>query len=704
MKFYTACSTPRPKRLSAKTRKFAFQSLAGKYGEAIKATPSIDITDKSWESLSNVDQYDLMIKEIVDKAPVRVIDEELVSGSATLFDATKHLIPVTYNGKHDYWSVSHLTIDYKTTLDNGIEYYQEQIEKRLEDKTLSDRQKRFLKSLLNVIDCMRVYHEKYLKATKTVKPEIYKNLCQVPFKKALNFYQAVQSIWFVFSFVRLTGNWPGIGRIDYLLGDYLKKDLADGTLTLDQAREILASFFIKGTEWVLEETPKGSGDAQHYQNIVLSGIDENGKDITNEVTYLVLDIVEELGISDFPITVRINKNTKEKLLNKVARVIRHGGGTVAIYNEELILKALENYGYDKKEARNFANDGCWEVQVPGKTYFMYYPFDALMLLQRKTLNMFADVDFDSFESLYNAYKKDLFEYIKELCDQRKADLTSLRETDYKYSTPASVVSLFEQGCIEKARAYNEGGPVYNVYSPHMGGVADVVNALYAIKKVVFDNEWLSFKDFIAVLKNDWKDNEQLRLKVKDFKFYGTDNDEVDQIYIRIIEDFYQACKEQDNFENARFPAGLSTFGREITWLQYRLATPSGDKTNTILASNSSPTPGTDTEGATAVIKSYAKADLSKMVTGTALDLRLMPKVLEGQKGITALKALIKGFVELGGYFVQLDTVSTKTLKKAQQNPQDFKSLAVRVSGWNARFITLTKEWQDMIINRTEHNG
>ena len=156
----------------------------------------------------------------------------------------------------------------------------------------------------------------------------------------------------------------------------------------------------------------GSGDAQHYQNIILSGIDEDGNDVTNEVTYLVLDIIEEFGISDFPITVRVNKNTDEKLLNRVSQVIRHGGGVLAVYNEDLIISALTEYGYKHSEAVNFANDGCWEVQIPGKTCFTYVPFDSLAILQRKTLNCYENVNFSSFGELYKSYINDLNEQIE----------------------------------------------------------------------------------------------------------------------------------------------------------------------------------------------------------------------------------------------------------------------------------------------------
>ena len=710
MKFSSASNVKRPVRLSAKTRKWAWESLHGKYGKEAMQTPFLSIDDEDFLQYAHIDKYDMMIQKIAKEAPLRICEEERISGSATLGSAIFHLVPVYHQEKAVFSSVSHLTLDYATTLRYGLGFYEEKIAERLKDESLSEKQIRFLQSLSNTIDCLRVYHSRYLQATKEVKPEIYENLLQVPFQPARNFHEAVQSIWFLFSFVRLCGNWPGIGRIDWLLGDYLKRDLERGALTKKQAREILASFFIKGTEWIDGNIANvRSGDAQHYQNIVLAGVDENGVDVTNEVTYLVLDIIEELGISDFPITVRISQKSSEKLLNKVARVIRHGGGTVAIYNEDLILKALTDFGYSLNEARTFANDGCWEVQVPGKTRFGYLAFDSLALLQNQTLQGYNDVEFSSFEELYAQYLVDLEKHVQ-LQVEETQDIYSAEPLGLGWSVssllPTSVISLFEKGCIEKALSYYDGGAIYNVRSPHIGGIADTVNSLYAINKLVFEERKLSFAEFMAVLRNDWQGSEHLRAYVSSYPYYGCDYEEVDEIYARLLQDFYLICKKLDDqrLYGFRYPAGVSTFGREIDWLPNRLATPEGTTVGTVLAGNASPTPGTDTEGITAVIKSYCKADLSKMVTGTALDLKISPTSIQGNNGLVALKQLIRSFVQLGGYFMQLDCVSAETLKKAQENPQDYKTLSVRVSGWNARFITLTKEWQDMVIQRTEHHG
>lgn len=577
------------------------------------------------------------------------------------------------------------------------------------DKYKGTEKAAFEKSCLNCLDAFAVWHARYLDALSAL-PEYktnYRNLKQVPFEPATNFYEAVQSLWFTFAFIRLCGNWPGIGRIDYLLGDYLKKDIKNGVLTLDEAREILAHFFIKGCEWINGQYI-GSGDAQHYQNIVLAGIDENGHEITNEVTYLVLDILEELGISDFPTTVRINQNSDEKLLRRVAEVMRYGGGILAVYNEETVIQALLKDGYDECEARKFANDGCWEVQIPGKTFFIYSPFDSLQILQRTTLHGYdGSTDFANFEEIYQRYVSNLHTEIEAIFLGRLNAFTnndsSTKDWRWVEQSPCTVVSLFEQGCIEKGFSYLEGGPIYNVFSPHIGGLADTVNSLYAIKKLVYDEHRVTLAELLEILRNNWDGAEALRqYTLNHYTYYGNGSDEVDEIAARLLSDFADICTSFNGKCGYRFPAGVSTFGRQLEWSSQRLASPHGRKHGEVLAANASPTPNTDKEGATAIIRSYCKADLSKLATGAALDMKLLPSSVEGEDGLQALIALIKGFVSLGGFFMQPDVVDASLLRYVQEHPEDYQTLSVRVSGWNARFVTLNKEWQDMVIEQNEH--
>ena len=700
---FFAVNGKRPVRLSEATRSFSYDSQNHKYGhDTWKCDGASMDSFEGFDSLAPIEKYDLAISEIARNAPIRICEGEMISGAATLGLSITHNVPATYRGSVIFGSVSHLTIDFETVLEKGVDYIYQRAKDAYEKHKGTDKEP-FALSCIRTIESFRLWHERYLSALEgdSRYEDNYKNLKNVPFSPAKSFYEAVQSIWFVFAFVRLCGNWPGIGRIDLLLGKYLKKDLESGAITLESAREILAHFFIKGCEWICGGD-YGSGDAQHYQNILLCGIDENGLEVTNEVTYLVLDIIEELGISDFPTTVRINKNTDKKLLRRLAEVIRLGGGVIAVYNEDLIIESLTEHGYSLTEARKFANDGCWEIQVPGKTFFTYAPFDALQILQRQTLDSYNSVsEFPDFSALYNKFRDDLAYTVEKLFSDRKKydfNIGCDRTWFWEPPTPCTVVSVFEEGCIEKGLSYLEGGPVYNVVSPHIGGLPDVANSLYAIKKLVFEENKVTLPELCEILKGNWQDREALRqYALNKYTYFGNDNDEVDAIAAKIVDDLAKICSAVGESVSYDTPAGISTFGRQLEWAPHRYATPCGKRAGDILSGNFSPAPGTDKEGATAIIKSYCKADLRKTVSGAALDIKLLPSSVKGEAGIEAIISLICGFVLIGGHFMQLDIADIELLKKAQENPEDYQNLSVRVSGWNARFVTLNRQWQDMII-------
>ena len=685
MNFYTPNGQTRPVRLCEATRRFAHESLNCRYGIETMKSYAVAMDDvQGWEAMTPLERYDRSIRRICEEAPIRICKDEYVSGAATLGLAIKHRVPATHGGQPIMQSVSHLTLDFETVLKSGLNGIRRQVEACMRTEGGDGRQRAFWQSCIQTLDSFDVWHARYLDALRDREAyaDNYRNLLRVPHEGATSFYEAVQSLWFTFAVVRLCGNWPGIGRIDVLLGDYLKKDLADGRITLDEAREVLAHLFIKGCEWICgpESFANGSGDAQHYQNIVLGGVDAQGNDVTNEVTYLVLDILEETGIGDFPTTVRLNSHTDERLLRRVAEVMRLGGGILAVYNEDVVLDALVKDGYALEEARTFANDGCWEVQIPGKTYFSYLPFDSLWILQQRTLKGYAaGVDFDSFEALYGQYVADLAASVEEImtnkgrvCAERDAVSGEWKWTPQQ---PCTVVSLFEQGCIEKGRSYLEGGPVYNISSPHIGGLADTVNSLYAIKKMVFDEKKLTPNELLDVLRRDWEGEEKLRLHAwRTYAYYGNDNDEVDAIMARLLADFAAICRNLEGTCGYHSPSGVSTFGRQLEWASRRLASPHGKHAHEVLAANTSPTPGSDSAGVTAIIRSYCKADYTEHATGAALDIRLLPTSVRDERGIDGLCALLRSFVTLGGFFMQPDVVDAAVLRQAQAHPEEYGTL------------------------------
>ncbi len=754
--FIHAGKTPRPVRSSEETRRFAWESLNGRYGRdtaAVRALPMDEVP--GFREMSEYDQYDLCIERIAAESRIRICEGERLSGASTLGLAVFHRVPTTLDGVQVFYSTSHLTVDFPAVLRDGVGALEKQVAEKLRlcetdpeyqgitpDRSnyrgaditgaptagpitgpadVPERRLRFWQSCDRVLKAFRVWHGRYLEAleAKTAEGGPYaeryaqtlSNLRRVPFETPRSFHEALQSIWFTFAFLRLCGNWPGIGRIDWMLGPYLKKDLAEGKITMDEARELMAHFFIKGCEWV-GGGHIDSGDAQHYQNLVLGGVDENGVEVTNEVSYLVLDIIEEFGISDFPTSLRLNENTPEKLLRRAAEVLRFGGGALAFYAEPTVIRSLTDRGYSLSEARQFANDGCWEVQVPGRTFFRYSAFDALQVLQRKTLleyrldeeAMSYYARFDTFEKLMQQAEYDLnLRQMEDLFMERAAYCNPEFPRKFNKFTPCTTVSLFEEGCIEKGLNYWEGGPVYNLNALHIGGLIDAVNALYAIKKLVYDEKKLSLGEFVAILAHNWEGNEALMTYVRNrYSYFGNDNDEVDELGARYLGGYAAGCRTLDGRIGYRFPAGVSTFGRQVGYAHCRLASPHGYQIGAVLAPNTSPTPGTDTEGATAIIRSYCKLPMEEMENGAALDLRLLPSAVEGEEGIGAIVGLLKGFVILGGSFVQFDVLDAETLRQAQAHPEDYRTLQVRVSGWNARFVTLDEEWQNGVIIQAEN--
>lgn len=692
-----------PRRLADITHQLAGRGISGEWGRStvnagVKLEDHVDV-----KALSEEMRYAHAVRLIAEHAPLRVLPGERVVGSATLREGTTHAVPIY--GKA---SVSHTTIGFGHALQVGYKGVRKQIDERLAGGGLDAKGVDVLNAMKVCLDAAAQWHKRHIDLiegliAKSTGPEqatyrqVLQTLRNVPENPPATFAEAVQSLWFMYAFQRLCGNWSGIGRIDEMLGGYLRRDLTAGRITLDEARELIAHFWIKGTEWIGANPFAGSGDAQFYQNIILGGVDADGHEVTNEVTYLVLDVVEELHISDFPIAVRLNRNTPEKLLRRMAEVQRYGGGIVAMYNEEVVIEAMRKFGYSPEEARTFTNDGCWEALIPGKTAFIYRPFDLLLCLQ----NALAVADANkpipehaAFDGLYAAFRGEL---AKELAAHRAGTRDYCRN-----GTPATTISMLVEGCIEKGRGYYDRGPKYTVLAPHAGGIANVANSLLAIKTLVYDNKLLTLREFVEALRADWKGQEPLRRLVQSrIPAYGNDEDEADAMTRRVYDTFTDMAAEVREANGVLMPAGISTFGREIEWRAHRKATADGHVTGEILATNLSPSPGTDAKGPTAALKSYCRMDFTKLSNIGTLELKVLPSSVKGEAGVAALVGLMRGFVRLGGCFMHIDVMDSALLLDAQRHPEKYPNLSVRIAGWSARFATLNKDWQDMVIQRTQ---
>ena len=688
-----------PKRLSDITHHLAQMGLSGQHGRNM---PTVDweFPEGRDEKLSNNRKYGYAALSVARNAPLRILPGELIVGSATLREAAQHRIPALNMG-----SVSHTTVGFAKVLHQGYKGLRAEIDERLSRGGLDSHGTDLLESMLMTLDAAALWQQRNIALLKEMKgnaPDserrFYQNIIDtlenVPENPPRNFREAVQSLWSLYAFHRLMGNWSGIGRFDQMLWPYLEADLQKGKITLDEARELIAHFWIKGTEWIGEFN--GSGDAQFYQNIILGGIDKDGNEVTNPITYLVLDVVEELHISDYPIAVRIGDHTPEKLFRRIAEVQRFGGGIVSMYNENTVIDGLVQFGYPLEEAREFTNDGCWEAIIPGKTAFIYSPCDMMQPLFR-ALNLDKDVplEADDFETVYGRFTAELG---REIDNLQKALDGSWNDPN----NPNPLVSMFVEGCIEKGRGYYERGPKYTVNGIHYGGVSDTANSLLVLKKLVFEENYIGLNHFVNILRHNWEGNEDLRRLVQNrFTFYGNDHAEADDMMKRVFDDYTSIVGRVKERNGLKRPCGISTFGREIDWRMARRATPEGSRVGDILATNCSPTPGSDRKGPTAVLNSYCKLDFTRCPNGATVELKVLPDSVKDENGIAALVALAKTFREKGGFYMHIDVVDSATLIDAQMHPEKYPNLPVRVAGWSARFTTLCKEWQDMVIQRTQ---
>ncbi len=697
-------------KLSSITHELSARALSGEWSSALVDLTPTDDYKSTLESLPEPLAFSRCVRLIAEEAPVRVTPGELLIGSATLRAATLHVLPVLINGEAIFGSTSHVTFGFDRVLRLGYSGMRKQIMDRLTRGGLQQHGIDLLNAMLECLDAAGIWHSRYIKLLEQlVKTSTDNDHWQsvldearfVPENPPTNFREAVQALWSAFCFQHLCGNWPGIGRIDQMLGSFLKNDLKNGLITLDEARELLAHFWIKGAEWAAAPWAfGGSGDAQFYQNVILGGVDESGKEITNDVTYLILDVVEELRISDYPIAVRLNKNSPERLLRRIAEVESLGGGIVSVYSEDTVISALQTIGISLENARRYTNDGCWEPQVPGETCFIYDGIDVLQVLQN-TLGVNEDSpiqDYPGFDSLYNTFVSNLHKRLEPF--HQWADGYPMNSSPKGGSVLAS---LMTENCVELGLGYSEKGANYNITSAHAGGIPDTANSLIVIRELVYNRKELTLPELVQILRNNWEGHEDLRLRISsEFAFYGNDCEESDAIAKRVLDDFVDSVNAVPYRNGVYRTPGVSTFGREIGWRHNRGATAAGYKAGDILACNFSPTPGTDNAGPTAALKSFCSMGLNRLTGGAAMELKFHPSSVEGPAGIDALVSILKVFVEIGGFYMQVDSVSKDILLEAQKDPNHYSGLAVRVSGWSARFVTLNEEWQEMIINRTEH--
>ena len=575
--------------------------------------------------------------------------------------------------------------------------------------------------------------------------EIARICRKVPMQPAESFHEALQSAWFVHAILQSTLNYTSIGRTDQYLWPFYQQDVQTSRLTRSQARELLGSFLVKFNERVqlnndhiedhftfgdwsqggdpnLETTHlKMSNDMDYtygqsqnhwLQNTIVSGLTPEGKDGTNELSHMIIDLVNELELIDPLVSVRLHKDSPEEIIETAAKWLAKGGAQPTLFNDDVIVDGMIKFlGIPAEDARDYSNDGCWEAIPYGRTEFGYGHIEVLLSLESalnrgKSLLNGSTIGpdsgepsrFESFEQLLEALK----EQVRDRIDVALENKLKYYDEVYKIA-PVPFLSALVDDCLEKGKDMTQRGARYRLYAPLVTGFSHCVDSLAVIKKVVFEEEKVSLGRLVEILRNNWEGEERLRQYcLNKVPKYGNDDDYVDSIGTDLLS-FYCDCFDEWNkkIDLMILAPGVGTFENYPRFGYVCGASADGRLAQAPIASNYSPSFGLDHNGPTAVLRSATKFDLARLNDGCPVDLRMSFGDSNG-RGEQVLKDYIKSFLKLGGNILTISKVSTETLRAAQKEPEKYASLRVRLGGLTAYFVQLCETQQNEFIKRTEH--
>ena len=701
---------------------------------------------------------------------------------ATSYLAEETKVAMAHNiftpGNYFYNGVGHVTVKYDEVLAIGYKGIIAKAKAELDKCNPGDgdyvTKSAFLKAVIMSCEAAVTYAKRYAElardmarkessASRKAELEIIARNCErVPENGATSFYEACQSFWFVQMLLQTESSGHSIspGRFDQYMYPYFKADLEAGKITRVFAQELMDCIWIKLNDLnKVRDAASAEGFAGYslFQNLIAGGQNIHGEDATNDLSFMCMNATMHVHLPQPSFSVRVWNKTPHEFMIRAAEVVRTGIGQPAYYNDEVIIPSLMSRGVSLEDARDYNIIGCVEPQKSGKTwgwhdaafFNMCRPMelvfsngmDAGEQISIKT----GDIsEFDTFDKFYDAYKKQMNYMIALLVNADNAI-----DVAHAERCPLPYLSSMVDDCIKAGKTPEQGGAVYNFTGPQGFGVANVADALYAIKTLVYEQKKFTLAElkdaldanfgkngfdaeaikkitekvatelassgktvteadvkqiYDAVSKNASADGgryAEIREMILDAAKFGNDNAEVDEI---ARDAAYTYTRPLETFKNPRggiFQAGLYPVSANVPLGAQTGATPDGRYAYTPVADGVSPTAGMDKNGPTASANSVSKLDHGIASNGTLFNMKFHPSVLEGRSGLEAFTALIRGYFDQKGSHMQFNVVSRETLRDAQAHPEKYKSLVVRVAGYSALFTTLSKSLQDDIINRTE---
>ena len=681
-------------------------------------------------------------------------------------------------GNYFYNGVGHFTVQYWKVLELGIEGIMREVKAELDTVKPSDAdygtKSRMLESCLIACAGIIRYANRYAalatelaakETNKTRKEELLRiaeNCTQVPAKPARNFYEACQSFWFVQQLIQMESSGHSIspGRFDQYMYPYYRADLKAGVINHDDAQELLDCIWVKLNDLNKcrdAESAKGFAGYSLFQNLIVGGQDEQGRDATNDLSFMCIDASMHVFLPMPSLSIRVWNQSPQELLLRAAELTRTGIGLPAYYNDEVIIPSLMSRGIPLEEARNYSIIGCVEPQVMGKT-LGWHDAAFFNMVRPMELVFTGGVDMgeqigpktkpveemQSFEEFFDAYQEQMNYFIGLLVNADNAVDLAHRER-----APLAFISTLMDDCIKRGKTPEQGGAIYNFTGPQGFGVANIADSLYTVKKLVFEDHRCTLAELKQALRYNFgkeinpfivaqiagdvtnsflaqhvtpepelvakttqqviasvseqnrKRMEEIYEMILDLPKFGNDIPEVDEIGREAAYCYTRPLLQYRNPRGGIFQAGLYPVSANVPLGFTSGASPDGRLARQPVADGVSPSQGRDVNGPTAAANSVAMLDHGIASNGTLYNQKFHPTALAGQEGLIKFIDLIRTFFDRKGMHMQFNVVSRETLLDAQQHPENYKGLIVRVAGYSALFTGLSKSLQDDIISRTE---
>ena len=563
------------------------------------------------------------------------------------------------------------------------------------------------------------------------KKELLKiaSVCRwVPAHAPRDLWEAIQMYWFVhLGTVTELNGWDSMnpGHLDQHLYPFYEKGLADGTLTREEAKELISCLWIKFNNQPAPPkvgvTALESGTYNDFTNINIGGVDRNGNSATNEISYIILEVQEELHELQPGLSIHIAENTPDQFLVEGIKVIRQGHGYPSVFNPDTYIKELMRDGKSLEDAREGGCSGCIEVGAFGKEAYLLTGYLNTPKILEITLNNGIDPEsgkrlgletgdprtFTSFEQLYEAWHRQM-EYFVNL----KLSVNNYIERMFSLYAPATFLSIFIDDCIAKGKDYYSGGARYNTTYIQCTGLGTITDCFTALKKHVFEDRRYTMDKILEAMRNNWGEDtaDNIRMDYRIMRqyirnhtpFFGNDDTYADTIAVRVYEDLVKAIDGRPNTRGGHTRLNMLSTTCHNYFGSVCGATPDGRLAHFAISDGTSPAHGSDSHGPTAVIKSLGKLDQT-LSGGTLLNVRFVPTLLRREEDLKKFASLIRTYFKFGGHHIQFNIVDTQTLLDAQKHPENYRDLLVRVAGYSDYFNDMTEQLQNEIIARTEND-